>query len=220
MTDPARSVGQSAEAVRLRLLADDLVALLEAQAPQLRAATTREDWDRACLYGRTATGLLRYHFWTADSSPARMMRLCALRDLMMSHNLLALADRGPVLVHAHNSHLQREKSSMRMWQVPVAWWGAGALVSARLGAEYAFVATALGMIRHRGVDTPPADTAEGLLYTLPQDRCVVDVRQLAASLGDGRLAPRESPWFGYAPLDPARLADLDGLVFVRDVPKR
>ncbi|MEU0742927.1 erythromycin esterase family protein [Streptomyces sp. NPDC006134] len=219
MTDPARSVGQSAEAGRLRLLADDLVALLDAQTPHLLAATSRDDVERARLYGRTAAGLLRYHHWMADTSPARMARLCALRDVMMADNLLAAAARGPVLVHAHNSHLQREKSTMRMWEGPVEWWSAGALVSARLGEEYAFVATALGTIRHRGVGTPPPDTVEGLLYALPEDRCVVDAPRLAAVLGDARPAPRVSPWFGYAPLDPARLAGNDGVVFVKDVPQ-
>ncbi|MGW2517198.1 erythromycin esterase family protein [Streptomyces sp. NPDC001617] len=216
MMDPSESVGQSAEAGRLRLLTDDLVALLDAQTPHLIAATSRDDWERARLYGRTATGLLRYHHAMADTSPARMRRLCALRDVMMADNLLALAARGPVLVHAHNSHLQREKSSMRMWQGPVEWWSAGALVSARLGERYAFVATALGTIRHRGVDVPPPDTVEGLLYGLPEDRCVVDAGRLAAAVGGP--VPRVSPWFGYAPLDPAHLTDIDGIVFVKDVP--
>ncbi|MFD1828070.1 erythromycin esterase family protein [Streptomyces desertarenae] len=219
MTDPARSVGRSAEAGELRLLADDLVALLDERTPQLLEETSREEWDRARLYGRTAIGLLRYHHRMADASPARMSRLCAVRDAMMAHNLLALAERGPALVHAHNSHLQRARSSMRMWQGPVEWWSAGAIVSARLGGEYAFVAAALGTIRHRGVDTPPPDTLEGLLYALPEERCVVDARRLAAALGDTRPAPRVSPWFGYAPLDPARLADSDGIVFVGDVPQ-
>ncbi|MFV0132018.1 erythromycin esterase family protein [Streptomyces sp. HMX87] len=217
MTDPSRSTGQSAEAGRLRLLADDLVALLDQQTPHLLRTSSRDDWDRARLYGRAATGLLRYHHWMADSSPARMTRLCALRDSMMAGNLLALAARGPALVHAHNSHLQREKSTMRMWQGPVQWWSAGALVSARLGREYAFVATALGTIRHQGVGTPPPDTVEGLLYALPEDRCVIDTPRLATALGETRPAPRRSAWFGYAPLDPAHLADTDGIVFVKDV---
>ncbi|MCC5474590.1 erythromycin esterase family protein [Streptomyces barringtoniae] len=219
MMDPAQSVGQSAEARELRLLADDLVALLDAQTPHLLAATSRDDWDRARLYGRTATGLLRYHYWMADTSPARMTRLCALRDSMMAANLLAIAEKGPVLVHAHNSHLQREKSTMQMWQGPVEWWSAGALVSARLGEGYAFAATALGTIRHRGVDTPPPDTVEGLLYALPEDRCVIDAPRLAAALGDTRPAHRVSPWFGYSPLDPAHLANSDGIVFVKDIPQ-
>ncbi|MFF8914155.1 erythromycin esterase family protein [Streptomyces sp. NPDC015032] len=219
MMDPAQSVGQSAEAGRLRLLADDLAALLDERTPHLITATSRDDWDRARLYGRTATGLLRYHYWMADTSPARMTRLVGLRDQMMADNLLAVAARGPALVHAHNSHLQREKSTMQLWEEPVEWWSAGALVSARLGEEYAFLATALGTIRHQGVDTPPPDTVEGLLYALPEDRCVIDAPRLATALAGARPAPRESPWFGYAPLDPAHLADSDGIVFVKDVPQ-
>ncbi|MFJ7772602.1 erythromycin esterase family protein [Streptomyces sp. NPDC097107] len=220
MMDPAQSVGQSAEAKELRTLAEDLVSLLDEHAPHLLAATSRDDWERACLYGRTATGLLSYHYWMADTSPARMNRLLGVRDRMMARNLLALAARGPALVHAQNAHLQREKSTMRMWQGPVEWWSAGALVSARLGEEYAFVATALGTIRHQGVDTPPPDTVEGLLYALPEDRCVVDASRLAAVLGGTRPAPRVSPWFGYASLDPAHLPAIDGVVFVKDVPDR
>ncbi|MFD9407550.1 erythromycin esterase family protein [Streptomyces sp. NPDC059989] len=218
MMDPSRSAGRSAEARELRLLADDLVALLDEQTPHLIAATSRDEWDRARLYGRTATGLLGYHHWMADNSPGRMTRLLGVRGRMMADNLLAVAARGPALVHAHNAHLQREKSSMRMGGTPLEWWSAGALVSARLGEGYGFLATAVGTIGHRGVDTPPPDTLEGLLYALPQDRCVIDAPRLATALGDTRPAPRVSPWFGYAPLDPAHLADSDGLVFVKDVP--
>ncbi|MER7153001.1 erythromycin esterase family protein [Streptomyces lydicus] len=219
MMDPTRSVGKSAEADELRLLADDLVSLLDEQTPHLITATSREDWERARLYGRTATGLLRYHSWMADTTPSRMTRLVGLRDQMMADNLLAIAERGPALVHAHNGHLQREKSTMRMGGRPLEWWSAGALVSAHLGEEYAFLATALGTIRHQGVDTPAPDSVEGLLCALPEDRYVVDARGLATALGDTLPAPRVSPWFGYAPLDPAHLAGFDGLVFVKDVPQ-
>ncbi|WP_329520785.1 erythromycin esterase family protein [Spirillospora sp. NBC_01491] len=219
MMDPSRSVGQSAEAGRLRLLADDLVALLDAQTPHLITAASRGEWDRARLYGRTATGLLRYHHWMADTSPARMTRLLGVRGQMMAHNLLAVAERGPAFVHAHNSHLQREKSSMRLGGMPLEWWSAGAIVHAHLGRDYAFVATALGTIRHRGVDTPPPGTLEGLLYALPQDRCLIDAPRLVIALGDSQPAHRVSPWFGYASFDPAHLADSDGIVFVKDVPQ-
>ncbi len=216
MTEPATSVGRAPEARELRLIADDLVALLNAQAPHLIAVTSPDELDQARLYGRTATGLLRYHFAMADSAPSRMTRLCALRDQMMAENLLALAERGPTLVYAHNSHLQRDKSTMQMWQGPVQWWSAGALVNARLGQEYAFLATALGTIRHHGVDTPPPDTIEGLLYPLPEDRYILDTRSITDAAGNVPPAPRVSPWFGYAPLDPAHLGQIDGIVFVKD----
>ncbi|WP_259453087.1 erythromycin esterase family protein [Streptomyces ginkgonis] len=218
MSDPAASVGRTPQATELRLLADDLVALLDTRTPELIAATSREDWHRARLYGRTATGLLRYHFWMADTGPARMARLVAPRDRMMADNLLALAERGPALVHAHNAHLQREPSSMRMGGERLRWWSAGALLNAHMAERYAFVTTALGTIRHRGVDTPPPDTVEGLLYTLPHAHHVADAAGLAAAYGDTRPAARVSPYIGYAPLDPAHLAAQQGILFVRDLP--
>jgi erythromycin esterase-like protein len=216
MMDPSQSVGQTPDAKQLRLLADDLVALLDEQTPHLIAASAREDWHRARLYGRTATGLLRYHFWMADPSPSRMARLLGLRASMMAANLLAIAERGPALVCAHNGHLQRDMSTMRMGGSPLEWWSAGAIVSAHLGEEYAFLATALGTIRHRGVDAPPPNTIEGLLYALPEERSILDARRLAAALADVTPAARVSPWFGYSPLDPAHVASTDGIVFVKD----
>ncbi|MGW3400274.1 erythromycin esterase family protein [Streptomyces zhihengii] len=220
MWDASLSVGRSDDAARLRLLADDLAALLETQAPHLAAAVPPGDRERVALYARSAVGLLRYHAAMADTSPARLSRLLGVRDQIMAHNLLAVADRGPALVHAHNSHLQRERSTTRMNGAPLHWWSAGALVSTRLGADYGFVATALGTLRHRGVDAPPPDSLEGLLSRLPGDRCLLDAPRLAAALGPATPAPRPSPWFGYAPLDPAHLPAIDGIVFLRDVPRR
>lgn len=218
MMDPARSVGRTAQARELRLVADDLVTLLAAHTPHLIASSSPEDWERACLYGRTATGLLRYHFWMADTSPSRMTWLLGVRDTMMAANLLAIAERGPVLVNAQNSHLQRGRSTITMWDHPqLEWWGAGAIVSAGLGTEYAFLATALGTIRHEGVGAPPSDTVEGLLYALPGQGAVVDAPRLAAVRGEAPPAARVSPWFGYSPLDPTQLARIDGIVFVKDV---
>ncbi|GAA4711301.1 erythromycin esterase family protein [Promicromonospora umidemergens] len=218
MMDPARSVGRSAGARELRLLADDLAALLDAQAPHLVRTSSPDEWDRARLYGRTAAGLLRYHFWMADTGPGRMTWLLGVRDSMIAANLLAVGDRGPTLVNAQNGHLQRGRSTMRMWDHPLLeWWGAGALVSTRLGAEYGYLATALGTIQHQGVDAPPSDTVEGLLSALGEDTCVLDAPRLAELLGETPLAARVSPWFGYAPLDPAHLAEADGIVFVKDV---
>ncbi|GAA2605419.1 erythromycin esterase family protein [Paractinoplanes durhamensis] len=210
MRDPAQSVGQTASADRLRRLADNLVALLEIQTPLLIA----DGWSRAWLNARTAVGLLRYHFWMADSSPSRLPWLLGIRAAMMAANLLALAERSPTLVYAHNSHLQRDRSSMRMGGMPLEWWSAGATVSSRLGDDYAFLPTAVGTLRTHNVETPPPNTIEGFLYAQPGDRFIADPRRLAAET----LTPRVSPWFGYAPLDPAHLPRFDGIVFIRDAP--
>ncbi|GIM96653.1 erythromycin esterase family protein [Paractinoplanes toevensis] len=203
MMDPSRSIGRTPEAGELRLLADDLMALLDAQAPQLAD-------ERASLYARTAVGLLRYHYWMADTSPGRLPRLLGQRSLMIAANLLAVAERGPVLVNAHNSHLQRNRSSIRLGGLPYEWWSAGAIAHGRLGPEYAFVSSALGTWREHGVDAPPPDTIEGLLYALPEERYLVDPGKLGAAPRTARV----SPWFGYAPLDPEHLAD--AILFVRD----
>ncbi|SDD53014.1 erythromycin esterase family protein [Auraticoccus monumenti] len=214
MFDPSRSVGTNPEVAELRLLTDDLTTLLDTEAPHLLATSSPEDGDRARLHARTAAGLLRYHAAMADPSPQRLARLCALRDAMMAANLLALAERGPTLVHTHAAHLQRHRSSMMMGGQPLGWWSAGAITATRLGEGYAHLATAVGTIADHGVDAPPPDTLEGLLHALPGDRHVVDPARLVPHL-DG-VVRRVSPWFGYAPLDPTHLDDPDGIVFVRD----
>ncbi|WP_203882189.1 erythromycin esterase family protein [Planotetraspora kaengkrachanensis] len=204
--DPSQSIGQSADAQRLRLIADDLVALLDTQAPRLSA----EDGERAALYGRTAVGLLRYHHWMADTSPARMARLSGLRDAMMAANLRAVAEHGPALVFAHNVHLQRNKSLMPLGDQQLEWWSAGAITGTHLGDRYAFLASAFGTA---GDDTPPPDTVEGVLSTLPWDRSLIDARRLAGAIT--KPAPRVSHDFRYFPLDPAQLDMIDGVVFLK-----
>ncbi|GAA4191076.1 erythromycin esterase family protein [Microbispora amethystogenes] len=204
--DPARSIGRSADARRLRLIADDLVALLDTQVPRLSA----DDGERAALYARTAVGLLRYHHLMADASEARWTRLSAQRDAMMAANLRAVAGHGPALVFGHNLHLQRNKSVMPLGDQTLEWWSAGAIAGAHLGDRYAFLASALGTT---GDDAPPPDTVEGILSTLPWDRSLVDARRLAEAVTEP--APRVSRDFRYFPLDPARLDTIDGVVFLR-----
>ncbi len=206
--DPSQSIGRSADAQRLRLIADDLVALLETQAPQL----STEDGERAALYARTAIGLLRYHYWMADASPARWTRLSALRDAMMAANLRVVAEHGPALVFASNLHLQRNKSVMPFGDQQLEWWSAGAITATHLGDRYAFLASAFGTA---GDDTPPPDTVEGILSTLPWEHSLVDARRLAEAVTEP--APRVSRDFAYFPLDPAQLGMIDGVVFLRRV---
>ena len=90
--DPARSVGGTAAAAELRILTDDLVAVLHTESPRLIAATSLEQWRRAALAGRTGAGLLRYHVLMARSTPTRVARLLGERDAMMAANLLAIRE--------------------------------------------------------------------------------------------------------------------------------
>jgi erythromycin esterase-like protein len=170
--DPSRSVGASREAGELRLLADDLGVLLMSESPRLVAAASEEDWWHACLHGRTAAGLLRYHAAMADGSgprAAQMSRLMGRRTAMMSENLQAIATRGPrrgpTLVFADNSHLQKDRSELLLpveWGGgTVSWWSARAITAARMGDRYAFLASALGSAPNWGLGVPGPDTLEG-----------------------------------------------------------
>ncbi|GAA3916188.1 erythromycin esterase family protein [Actinoplanes auranticolor] len=214
--DPARSVGRSPEAKELRLLADDLRVLLSTHAPDLTAATSTDDWWRADLYARTATGLLRYHAGMADPAPTRVNTLMGLRDAIMADNLAAIVSRerrrGPTLAFAGNRHLQRDRSHLQFAGLPLQWWSAGAIAGTRLPGEYAFVATTFGT---RGSDVPPPDTLEGVLSTLPYARAVIDPGRLAG-IAD-QLKPRIPADHTYLALDPATTGRLDAVVFVATI---
>lgn len=90
------------------------------------------------------------------------------------------------------------------------WWSAGAITGTQLGNRYAFLASALGTA---GDNTPPADTIEGILSTLPWDRSLIDARRLAQAIT--KPVPRISHDFAYFPLDPAQLDMIDGIVFLK-----
>ncbi|MDR8413590.1 erythromycin esterase family protein [Nonomuraea sp. 3-1Str] len=221
-TDPTRSVGRTPEAKELRLIADDLRALLTAHLPDLTAIVSPDGWWRADLYARTAAGLLRYHAGMADTSGTRVGTLMCLRDAMMADNLDAIvgreALRGPTLAFAHTRHLQKDRSRWLLpegWGPPAGrmleWWSAGAIVGTRLGEQYAFAAITFGT---RGSDVPQPDTLEGLLSSLPDARAVINPVRLAAVL-DRKPAPRVPADHTYFPLDPATADQTDAIVFVR-----
>lgn len=234
--DPSLSVGASREAGELRLLADDLGALLASESPRLVAAASEEDWWRACLHGRTAAGLLRYHAAMADGSGSRaaqISRLMVRRDAMMSENLRAIAareaQRGPTLVFAQNLHLQKHRSG---WLLPVewggmegetlvSWWSAGAIAAAQMGSQYAFLASALGSAPDQGLRLPEPDTLEGALYAAVAGRCIFNSKRLGEALRgrSPKLTPRTdaSTNHGYFALDPDRLDGTDGVVFIKDI---
>ncbi len=157
--DPARSVGATAEAGQLRLIADDLMTLLASEAPRLVAAGTRDEWWGAELHGRVATRLLSYHAGMAENSPRRIARLLGIRDTLMADNLSALvrreADRGPTFVFAHNGHLLKGETHWDLAGMHLHWWCAGAHLDLRFGDAYTVIGSAVGEAPGHGIGQPP-----------------------------------------------------------------
>ncbi|HEY3481566.1 MAG TPA: erythromycin esterase family protein, partial [Streptomyces sp.] len=126
--DPAASPGATAGARELRVLADDLLTALDAQAPG-----ESDEWVRAKVHATAGLDLLRYHAASAEPGDrdTRIARLAGARAAIMARNLLDIhgSQPGRTLVFAHNGHLA---------------FGAGATVAARLGDAYAFIAGSLG----------------------------------------------------------------------------
>ena len=212
--DPAQSVGGSINAKELRWLTDELLTLLETERPRLEVQP--DDYWHARLHARTAQGLLRYHAVMADGSPNRVARMLSLRDLMMADNLTAIAERealrGPTLVFAHNSHLQRHNSQWGNW----AWVPAGVHVSTRMGEWYAFIATAVG--EGAGLPTPLPTTLEGWLCQQarsPRLFATPVLERILPSSLTKRTDTSGNP--GYFPLKPEYLQQTDGVLFLPSV---
>ncbi|MBE1465737.1 erythromycin esterase family protein [Kibdelosporangium phytohabitans] len=209
--DPTQSVGSSDDVRQLRLIADDLRARVVTETPRL-VAQSRDDWWLARLYARTANGLLRYHENMAWNSPQRIPRLLAIRDGMMAENLKAVTEYGKTMVAAHNKHLQREKSVWEFADAVQEWWSAGAIVSAELGDQYAFLATAIGTAADYDIGAPAPDTLEGSL----SGDCVLESSRIDTT-GLRMRDDNDHRWF---PIDPAHIKDTDGIVFIKDVPRQ
>ncbi|WP_241482995.1 erythromycin esterase family protein [Nocardiopsis halophila] len=226
MMDPAQSVGDGEEARALRPVADDLLALLEAEAPGLREESSDAGYEHAHMLARTALGLLRYHAAMASSGPDRFADLCGLRDAMMAENLEAVAEaeagRGPCLAFAHNAHLQRRRSSMVMGGERMHWWGAGALVAQKLKGRYVFIASDMAEAEGRDAAEGDPDSLQGVLSravaagaSRAREGALFPAAGMAQAGWDGRVLQARSDLKDprYIPLD--GIAGTDAVVFIR-----
>jgi erythromycin esterase-like protein len=210
--DAAMSVGATAEAERLRSIADDMLTSLYAQAPELVATTSRAEWFRARTHLTAGLGMLRYHKQAAqpDEDEPRWTRLSATRDALMAQNLLDIRDAGGrTLVHAHNLHLQRSPSNMAMGPMDLTWFSAGAVVSSLVGERYTFVAGSLGRSEDIGLREPEPDTYEASLQS------GITTWGLATAAA-GRTRTDTTPQQGYFPLDKAMLDASDAILHISD----
>ena len=218
--DPAMSIGDSPEAAQLRAIADDLLTSLYTRAPELIAATSRADWFRARTYLAAGLGLLRYHKQSAQriEESARISRLLATRDALMAQNLLDIRSieeqRGATLVFAHNSHLQRNLSKMRMAGMDLDWFSAGAIVGSLLGRRYTVVVGSVGRSEALGLGEPEPNTYEGFL----QRRITTWGLTTAAAVTTARTRTDIRPEQGYFPLDQAIVDLADAVLHVNAGP--
>jgi erythromycin esterase-like protein len=169
-------------------------------------------YDLAAAHARTALSLLRYHAVMASSAPDRVGTLLSVRAEMMADNLLAVAARerrrGPILVFAHNTHVQRAQSEMSFGGHAATWAGAGALVALRLGERYVVVAS-------DGHPHSEQGTFQGVLAEATARRALVPARELRAAL-DPSLRAGEPMVRGHIPLTPAVVDGVDAVIFVTD----
>lgn len=215
--DPTKSIGDTAEAEKLRVIADDMLTSLHARAPRLIAATSRAEWFRAKTYLTAGLGLLRYHKQASQllEQSARVSLLSGTRDALMAQNLLDIrgleSRRGPTLVFAHNLHLQKCPSTMPMSGMELNWCGAGAIVDSLLG-RYTFVACTLGRSAVIDLGDPEPDTYEGALQSRTGTWGLVP----ATAVAPARTRTDTTPQQGYFPLDQAVLATADAILHVND----
>ncbi|MER7578385.1 erythromycin esterase family protein [Kitasatospora sp. NPDC097691] len=217
--DPAQSPGATAEAERLRCLADDLLVRLHARAPGLIATTSRAAWAEARTRLTAGIGLLRYHAQSAirGLTPSdRLSGLLGVRDALMAQNLLDIreleAQRGPTLVFSHNQHLQRNPSAWALGDLDCGWNSAGRIIGALLGDRYAFVAGSLGRSEAIGLGEPAPETYEALLQ-----RSGAGWELTEAVLPDtGRTRTDTTPRQGYFPLDGEVLDGAVALLHIGD----
>ncbi|MDX6280864.1 MAG: hypothetical protein QOH03_1935 [Kribbellaceae bacterium] len=208
--DPAQSLGDTPEASRLRVIADDLLTSLYARAPELIAETSRADWYRARTYLTAGLGLLRYHKQAAKpgSQDVRIAWLMAARDSLMAQNLLDIrsieSQRGPTLVFAHNAHVQRMAGGGR------DWYSAGAIVGELLDRRYTVIASSLGSSESIGLGEPEPDTYEGSL----QRSITTWGLTPAAALQPARTRTDTTPRQGYFPLDQPLLDQVDAVLHI------
>lgn len=210
MYDPAASIGDSERVRALRVIADDLADALHRAAPGLHAADPT-GYFLAAAHARAALGLLRYHVAMASPAADRIGALLSVRAEIMADNLLAIVarerERGPVLVFAHNAHLQRAQSHSPAGGA-VTWANAGALIGLALGEQYAFVAS----------DANPKSEFGTLQYQLAgatDRRALFPVPALRAAL-DSSIRAGEPIVPGHIPLAPSDLDGADAVVFIAD----
>ncbi|MCP2276048.1 erythromycin esterase family protein [Nocardia amikacinitolerans] len=220
--DPAESIGATAEAERLREIADDMLLALYARAPELIAATSRAAWLNAKICLTAGRCLLRYHRQAAHRGDerARLSGLLDIRETSMAKNLLDIrnieARRGGTVVGAHNAHLQRNRGTIQMAGMDFGWFSAGAIVGSLVGERYAFIAGSLGRSEVLGLGEPEPGTYESVLQGRIADWGLTSADAVTSARPRTDTTPRQ----GYSPLDRAILDTADAVLHINTGARR
>jgi erythromycin esterase-like protein len=220
MMDPAQAIGLSPAATALRVETEDLITTLRVRRPELVARSDERRYLEAAQYAMVARELLTYHAALARPAADRTTRLLGIRDAMMADNLVHILrreqGRGKVLAFAHNAHLRRGQTTMRLGSEVLVWWPAGAHLDAMLGARHAAIASAVGVSEANGIGQPDAGTLEARLTAAPGPARFIPTHRgqglpaAAVAALPTRSGSMRNPT--YFPLTPASLTDFDGLV--------
>ncbi|PWR08049.1 erythromycin esterase [Micromonospora acroterricola] len=214
--DFAMSMGGTPEAERLRRIGEDLLTRLYARAPELIARTSRAEWLRARAHLDAGLGLLHYHWQAAQplAQSDRIRLLLTTRDTLMARNLLdirsAEAGRGPTMLSAHNTHLQRNGSAWSLGDMSADWFGAGAILDSLRIESYSFIAGSLGRSQVLKLGEPEPDTFEGSLQRRITDWGLIP----ATEVSPARTRTDTTPQQGYFPLDQATVDGADAIMHI------
>ncbi len=207
------SIGGSADARALRVLADDLAAALQRGSPHLIAQSGVAEFRQAQLHARTAVGLLRYHAALAADDADRTALGAGIREAMMAENLLAILqaeeERGPVLAFAHNGHLQRHQLSFTFGATRMQLWSAGSIVASTIGSRYAYLAS-----DYAEPESDLTGTVQRLLQQSTEGRALYLGYRSSPSLRRLEPLPAHGAGYLYLPVDPRHLDEIDGVAFL------
>ncbi|MFN3599906.1 MAG: DUF6194 family protein [Dietzia sp.] len=165
------------------------------------------------------------------ASPERAQERIVERTTRMADHVDRLVgqigQRGPVLLHAHNTHIHRAHSTMQLGPQRIGWDALGHQLATRHGEDYLVVATSCSAAPARGVPAAPNGTIEHLLDGLADgladgtadgteggteggtEPVLVNHRQLGhlinAHRSELRMRDDLTPAMALGPLDPATL---------------
>lgn len=188
---------------------------------RLRALNaTRDPSDQVhCIGVDAEMELTAQDYASAERAEQRIVERTA-RMVDNVEQLLAQA-RGPVLLHAHNSHLQRTTSSMRLGPNEIKWDSLGMVLDQHHRGQCPVVLISCSAAPARGVPPAPEGTIEHRLDALHQgsEPFLVGRPELAKILDGGRsgLQMRRdlTPSMALGPMDPdTLLTATDALIHV------